>query len=150
MRGVCLDSTKGGLSRLNNDTVSVLDQGNGISSHDAPYVANTFQLQQQILEGKFVNFAVLLVPPHIESEEFRHIIDADGGEIRIKSPQSSKLNKPLSIVEYYKAYDIFRDVICKAFPGRQNEMKAYFGHITNMASTFGGSVFYEYHQAFYS
>ncbi|KAK6191188.1 hypothetical protein SNE40_002926 [Patella caerulea] len=42
-----LNSTYGGLSRLNNDTVSILNQGNGISSHDALYVANiSFKLQQ--------------------------------------------------------------------------------------------------------
>ena len=86
-----------------------------ICAHNASTIACIAPgLNNQILAPKYVNFAMLFIPAHLETSEFRHIIDADGGKIRIRRPQNDKCSKSLFLIEFYQTFDIVRDVVVGA------------------------------------
>ena len=43
---------------------------------------------------------------------------------------------------------VFRDVICEGFPERRVELDTYLAIIADLALSYGGGLFYEYHRGF--
>ena len=102
-------------------------------------------LRRQITEGKYVNLASLLIPefdnPNFTTNEF------SGLELLRKSRRDHRLDRPLNITQFYKAFGIYKRVMCEAFPQRRLELELYEADIGNIFDRFG-SLLYQYHVQF--
>ena len=106
----------------------------------------TSQLKKSIQERKHVNLALLLIPGMSNDKETR-IIDSGGNQIVVKSTDS-RLTRSFQIEEFRQAFCLYRNVICEKEPLRRTELDTYFDFIESLHSLFGGSKFYDYHNAF--
>ena len=104
-------------------------------------------LRRNIIAGNYVNLAALLIPAH-EISETRSIIDLSGNEIKIKGNSDPRLNKILTLNEFLTSFGRYTSVMCEVYPQRGEELHKYQLEIVDMANTFGGSLFYEYHVQF--
>ncbi|CAC5380685.1 unnamed protein product [Mytilus coruscus] len=96
----------------------------GVRSDDFPNVdIVSTALQKQIIQGKDINLASLLIPS-FESPQ-SHTILADGMEINVGNKPDPRLNRQLTIQEFIKAFGKFKRVMTSAFPGRRFELDAY-------------------------
>ncbi|CAG2187988.1 unnamed protein product [Mytilus edulis] len=131
------------------NTPDALHQGlyrTGVRSDDFPNVDIVSSgLQKQIIQGKDINLASLLIPS-FESPQ-SHTILADGMEINVGNKPDPRLNRQLTIQEFIKAFGKFKRVMTSAFPGRRFELDAYEEDIIEI-SNFYGNKFYDYHKLF--
>lgn len=119
----------------------------GVASHDLPKIVNVSEtMRKNIVQGKYVNLAALLIPAH-EMSDGRSIMDISGNEIRIKGSQDPRLNKSLTLSEFLVAFGRYKSVICDAYPNRREELDLYEADIIDMATSYG-TVFYDYHVQF--
>jgi hypothetical protein len=105
-----------------------LDKTGVIYAEDLPkmdYVSPT--IRKQILEGKDVNLACLLV------------VELSSRDVR--------LDHHLTLDEFNKAFRKYRNVLCKPYPQRKNEMEQYEADINKIANNYGPR-FYIYHKSF--
>ena len=108
----------------------------GFAAESLPFVETVSPaLRRQIIEGKDVNLASLLIP------HFNCSTSDDKGKV---DPQ---LHKSLTIGEFIQAFGIYKSIMCGAFPKRRQELDLYERDIIDMASKYGKS-FYEYHKQF--
>ena len=103
-------------------------------------------LRNQILSGKDINLALLLMPNNDSLTEFRRT-DFNGIEYSMR-PGDPRLAKNLSLGEFISAFAKYRNIICEVMPHRREELDFYERDIVEMAQRFGGTRFYEYHKAF--
>ena len=107
------------------------------------------QLRQDILAGKDVNLAALLIPGYKGPGEYKQRSLMVGEEvIPLKPLNDPRVNKALTISEFIKAFTIYKNVMCEGFPEREKELSAYLSDIVEMATRFTGLTFYEYHREF--
>lgn len=52
------------------------------------------------------------------------------------------------MAEFNIAFGVFRDVICEIQPERRQELDTYLAIISDLAMSYGGTLFYEYHKSF--
>ena len=102
-------------------------------------------LQRQIIDGKDVNMAALLIPNYECPKS--HTVVAD--TLVIPGKPDLRLNRTLSISEFITAFGKYKRVMCTAYPDRRSELDAYEQDIINI-SNFYGSKFYDYHKMFYA
>ncbi|XP_055999644.1 uncharacterized protein LOC125649823 [Ostrea edulis] len=108
----------------------------GYASESLPLVETISpQLRQQIVSGKDVNLATLLIP------YFTPIESPEG-----KSDQ--RLQRFLTIGEFIQAFGIYKNVMCEAYPHRRSELDLYERDLVDMATRYPGKGFYEYHRHF--
>ena len=103
-------------------------------------------LRNQILSGKDINLALLLMPNNDNLTEYRRI-DFNGIEYSMR-PGDPRLARNLSLGEFIIAFARYRNIICEVMPHRREELDFYERDIVEMAQRFGGTRFYEYHKAF--
>ena len=103
-------------------------------------------LRQQILSGKDINLALLLIPNNESTTEHRRV-DFDGIEYTLK-PGDPRLSKTLTLGEFIVAFGRYKSIVCEAMPHRRMELDTYEKDIVEIAHQFGGNRFYEYHKAF--
>ncbi len=58
------------------------------------------------------------------------------------------LSKTLTLAEFNVAFGVFKDIICKIYLSRRAELNTYLAIILNLAMTYGGTLFYEFHKSF--
>ena len=122
--------------------------GKGVASHNVPRVALVSpRLRNDILSGKDVNLARLLIP---DTEEYnqREIVISGGEAIPVKPRTDQRLLKNLSLSEFIKAFSLYKDVMIEGYPHRADELAMYMNEIVDMATDFGGTTFYQYHKQF--
>jgi hypothetical protein len=105
-----------------------LDKTGVIYAEDLPkmdYVSPT--IRKQILEGKDVNLACLLV------------VELSSRDVR--------LDHHLTLDEFNKAFRKYRNVLCKPYPQRKDEMEQYEADTNEIAHNYGPR-FYIYHKSF--
>lgn len=61
-----------------------------------------------------------------------------------------RLSKSLTLAEFNVAFGVFRDTICEVYPERRQELDTYFAIISDLAMSYGGTLFYDYHKSFSS
>ena len=102
------------------------------------------QLRQNIIAGRDVNLAALLIPYYIGSG-----IDNDNlNASQNVSKPDPRLNRSLTLAEFIQAFSVFKNVMCSAHPHRRNELDLYERDIVDMATRYSGRGFYEYHRQF--
>ena len=104
------------------------------------------QLRNQIIAGKDINLALLLIPNNESTSEYRRA-DFDGIEYVMK-PGDPRLAKSLTLGEFIMAFSKYKNIVCEALPNRRVELDKYERDIVEMATQFGGTRFYDYHKAF--
>ena len=102
-------------------------------------------IQKQIIDGKDVNLASLLIPNY-ETPQV-HSVAANGLELNISGKPDPRLNRKLTIQEFIKAFGKFKRVMSSVYPDRRAELDAYEDEIIDI-SNFYGDRFYDYHKLF--
>ena len=46
------------------------------------------------------------------------------------------------------AFGVYREVLCEVYPARSAELDTYLAIISDLAVSYGGTLFYEYHKSF--
>lgn len=107
------------------------------------------KLRQAIIEGRDVNFALLLVPD-IDLGELKSLsmaVDSlTGLPIRIR--KDARLQRVLDISEFVSAFGIYQSVMCGRYPQRRLELDNYLRIIMELKSHFANDVFYTYHKVY--
>ena len=108
------------------------------------------KLRKDIIQGKDVNLALLLLPireRHYASPSHRDI--KVGEEILTLKPlKDSRLTKPLTIQEFVKAFNIYKKIMCEQYPHRHPELDTYLNNLIDVSTKFQGFIFYDYHLEF--
>ena len=104
------------------------------------------QLRSQILAGKDINLALLLMPNNDTTSEHRRV-DFDWTEYIMK-PGDPRLSKNLTLGEFIVAFARYKNIVCEVMPHRRTELDHYERDVVEMANHFGGTRFYDYHKAF--
>ena len=102
-------------------------------------------LQKQIIEGKDINLASLLIPKY-ECPQTNNIL-ANGIELNVSGKPDPRLNRKLSLQEFIRAFGKFKRVMTTVFPDRRAELDAYQDDIIDICNFFGDK-FYDYHKMF--
>ena len=103
-------------------------------------------LRKDILAGKDINLASLLIPNYQESVPRELCIGES--TITMKPIQDSRLNRALTPQEFQIAFSIYKKVVCNVYPQRREELDDYMSDVLKMANQFPGLLFYEYHKQF--
>ena len=106
-------------------------------------------IRRDILQGKDVNLAVLLLPIK-DRVNFGNERDVQIGDemFTLKGKRDNRLGKDLTIAEFITAFNIFKRVICSQYPGRREELDNYISQIIEISTKFPGFAFYQYHLQF--
>ncbi len=109
-----------------------------------PAAAISCNLRSQILAGNDVNLVKILLCSDFSD---KRVVDCGDVSVMLKD-SDPRLSKTLTLAEFIVAFGMFRDVICKVCPSRRAEMDTYLAIIADLAMTYGGTLFYEYHKSF--
>lgn len=121
-----------------SDVISHTSRKFGTHPEDLPQmelISNS--LRKQILEGKDVNLASLLIPYY----EIRE------SEKEKTEKEDSRLKRNLTIAEFLTAFGKYKRTMCQAFPNRRDELDHYEAIIVDLYNVYG-ERFYEYHKLF--
>ncbi|XP_018418827.1 PREDICTED: uncharacterized protein C5orf42-like, partial [Nanorana parkeri] len=110
-----------------------------------PFQLQHNALRKDILEGKDVNLASLLIAAHDVTEHKAFACEEVSVVLKARDP---RLSRKLSISEFVIAFGIYRDVVCSASPNRREELDAYLHIVMDLAYKYGGLTYYDYHRAF--
>ena len=120
----------------------------GYSAESLPIVESISpHMRKNIIEGKDVNLAALLIPYYSGPMNNDDRLSVDSCHNRKPDP---RLNRNLSLNEFMKAFGIYKNVMCQAYPSRREELDMYERDIVDMGYEYGGKGFYEYHKIFSS
>ena len=109
-----------------------------------PAAAISCNLRSQILAGNDVNLVKILLCSDFTD---KRVVDCGDVSVMLKD-SDPRLSKTLTLAEFIVAFGVFRDVICEVFPSRRAELDTYLAIIADLAMTYGGTLFYEYHKSF--
>lgn len=102
-------------------------------------------IRKDILEGKDVNLASLLIAAHDVADNRSY---ACGDVSVVVKTRDHRLSRKLSIPEFVLAFSLYRDVICSVTPLRREELDLYLYTVVELGHKYGGSYFYDYHRSF--
>ena len=115
----------------------------GYAPDSLPFVETVSpHLRKNILEGKEVNLASLLIPQYSGPSP---MFTSSGEKYDKPDP---KLNRNLSITEFMQAFGTYKNIMCEGYPNRRVELDLYERDIIEMATKYKDSRFYEYHKQF--
>ena len=108
------------------------------------------KIQKEILQGKDVNLAILLLPARERQYASPTPRDIKIGEevLTLKPMKDPRLTKFLTIQEFVKSFNVYKKVMCSHYPNRHHELDSYANNIIDISTKFLGFVFYEYHLEF--
>ena len=112
----------------------------------SPHAAIPMSLRNQIVAGNDINFVKILCASDLADNR---VVDCGGISITLKD-SDPRLLKSLTLAEFTVAFGVFRDVLCERFPERRVELDTYLAIVSDLAMSYGGTLFYEYHKSFSS
>ena len=106
-------------------------------------------VRKDIVQGKDVNLAILLLPikdrKNITGDRNIQI----GEEVFcLKGGRDNRLSRDLTISEFITAFNVYKRVMCTHYPHRRDELDTYIGQIIEISNRFPGFGFYQYHLQF--
>ncbi|CAF4536869.1 unnamed protein product, partial [Didymodactylos carnosus] len=106
----------------------------------------TPKLRRAILEGKDVPLVHLIMPEEHSGSQYK----GDRKELNsfIIKQNDPRLTKSLSLSEFVLAFVKYLNIMCDVHTDRRQELTAYLVFMVKFASTYPGSLFYEYHKQF--
>ena len=116
----------------------------GYSAETLPFIETVHPtLKKQIIEGKDVNLAALLIPFYSGQHS-----DTSFNTNNYKDKPDPRLNTSLTLAQFIQAFAIYKNIMCEAYPTRRLELDLYERDIVDMATRYSGKGFYEYHKSF--
>lgn len=113
----------------------------GVSPEQLPFMdLLSTSMRKQIIEGKDVNLASLLIP-------YYDVPDASLSDCKHDKVPDARLKRPLSISEFITAFGRYKRTMCQVYPDRRDELDQYEAYIVSIHNTYG-TRFYEYHKLF--
>jgi len=109
-----------------------------------PAAAISHQLRSQIVAGNDVNLIKILLCSEMSE---KRVVDCGDVSVMLKD-SDPRLSKMLTLAEFNVAFGVYRDVICEIYPSRRAELDTYLAIISDLALTYGGTLFYDYHKSF--
>ena len=106
-------------------------------------------VRKDIVRGKDVNLCQLLIPAR-ERGSFTMGREITIGEdtVNLKPLGDKRMSKMLTVQEFVKAFNIYKNILCEAFPHRRAELDRYMSHIIDISAKYQGFAHYEYHLEF--
>ena len=128
--------SKGGETGVKQDSIENGFNRAGLRSDDFPNVdIVSISIQKQIIQGRDVNIASLLIP-NFESPQSR-TVTSEGVEINLTSKPDPRLNRQLTIQEFILAFDKYKRIMTTAFPARKSELDAYEEDVIEISNFYG-------------
>ena len=100
---------------------------------------------RSLREGKDINLALLLYPKN-EVPQTRTIF-FEGLTVQLSAPNDTRLEHCLTLDEFNKAFRKYRNIICKVYRQRRDELDQYEADISDIATNYD-LKFYRYHKIF--
>ena len=95
----------------------------GVSSESMSHVETVSEsIRQQIITGKDVNLASLLIP-NVDTGDIR-AVHANGIEIQFRN-NDPRLTRSLTLGEFLTAFAKYRTVFCEVYPQHRKELDDY-------------------------
>lgn len=110
----------------------------------SPVAALSNTLRNQIIAGNDVNLVKILLGSEMSD---RRVVDCGDISVALKDADP-RLSKTITFPEFCVAFGIYRDVMCEAYPTRRAELDTYLSIIADLAVSYGGTLFYDYHKSF--
>ena len=104
----------------------------------------TDNMRRNITSGKYVNLAALLIP---DMDATKVSENMGALEFLKRQQKDHRLDRPLSITQFYRAFGIFKRIMCEAYPQRRVELDLYEADIGDIFDHYG-EIFYQYHVQF--
>ncbi|XP_021356784.1 uncharacterized protein LOC110452522 isoform X2 [Mizuhopecten yessoensis] len=118
----------------------------GVSPENLPMLdLVSAPLRKQIIEGRDINLASLLIPEY-EVSQCRTIL-TDGLSLNLRAPQDPRLSRQLGISEFITAFGKYKRILSAEFPYKRDQLDKYEAIIIELHNMFGDK-FYEYHRIF--
>ena len=116
----------------------------GVNPDNLPHVdVISNSMRGNITSGKYVNLASLLIPDFEVTRPVNDSLSID----TLKRTRDHRLDRSLSLTQFYKAFGIYKRVMCEAFPQRRNELDLYEADVCIFHEHYG-EIFYQYHIQF--
>ena len=107
------------------------------------------QMRQDIIRGKDINLVQLLMPTRERGTYVSERVIKIGEEsLHLQALSDKRLTKLLTVQEFVTAFNIYKNILCDAFPGRRRELDRYMSSIIHIGSKYPGFAHYEYHLEF--
>jgi hypothetical protein len=104
-------------------------------------------LQKQIIEGRDVNLAALLMQDYESVQTASSLYTSSGLEINLPGKKDPRLHKSLPLKEFVCAFGKYKCVLCRVFTQRSEELDCYLANIMQIETSYG-EQFYDYHKLF--
>ncbi|MEW8548788.1 MAG: hypothetical protein AB2693_35255 [Candidatus Thiodiazotropha sp.] len=118
----------------------------GIAADNLPHIdVVTDSVRKNIISGKYVNLASLLIPDYDTSKLPTDSMVAV--ELLKRQQRDHRLDRALTITQFFKAFGVYKRIMCEAFPQRRDELDLYEADIGNIYEHYG-DIFYQYHVQF--
>ena len=102
------------------DNRNYVETPHGYSAESLPLVETISpHMRKNIIEGKDVNLAALLIPYYSGPMNNDDRLSVDSCHNRKPDP---RLNRNLNLNEFMKAFGIYKNVMCQAYPSRREEL----------------------------
>ena len=100
-------------------------------------------VRKDIVQGKDVNLAILLLPIK-DRKNITGDRDIQIGEevFSLKGGRDNRLSRDLTISEFITAFNVYKRVMCTHYPHRRDELDTYIGQIIEISNRFPGFGFY--------
>ena len=117
----------------------------GIPADNLPHIdVVSDNMRRNITAVKYVNLATLLIP---DMDIPKAPENMSALEFLKRQQKDHRLDRSLTITEFFKAFGIYKRVMCEAFPQCRDELDLYEADIGNIYDHYG-EVFYQYHVSF--
>ena len=111
----------------------------GYSAESLPMVETISpHMRKNIIEGKDVNLAALLIPYYSVPMNNDDRLSVDSCHNHKPDP---RLNRNLNLNEFMKAFGIYKNVMCQAYPSRREKLDMYERDMVDMGYEYGGKSF---------
>ena len=106
-------------------------------------------LRKDIIKGKDINLVQLLIPARERGSFTGHREITIGDQtLSLKPLGDKRLSKALTISEFVKAFNMFKNIMCEVFPSRREELDRYVSILIDISAKYQGFAHYEYHIEF--
>ena len=103
-------------------------------------------LKKQIIEGRDVNLAALLMTDYESVQAASSLHTSSGLEINFPGKKDALLHKSLSLKEFVCAFGKYKGVLYRVFPQRSEELDCYLANM--QIETSYGEKIDDYHKLF--
>ena len=132
-----------GTQIVENTTTQPSTSQFGVAADDLPHVDVVSESpRRKIIEDRYINLASLLIP---EFEALNVTTnEISGVEFLRQGHKDHRLDRVLTITQFFKAFGIYKRIMCEVYPQRRLELDLYEADIGNIFEHYG-EIFYQYH-----